>query len=147
MLYCSLSSARPWERDRTWMTLRRCLVMWLLAVLSAVAQSNGGELRLQVTDPSVLGIKCTVELPSEVNQPSQLRPRTPRSPTIRRRLSDNFIRAHHVIILMLQHMAVVDIASGVTFKSSNDGEHLARIDSHRIFPSGFVCIRQTRLAA
>jgi len=42
--------------------------MWLLAVLPAVAQSNDGELRLQVTDPSGLGIKCTVELLSEVNQ-------------------------------------------------------------------------------
>ncbi len=42
--------------------------MWLLAVLPAVAQSNDGELRLKVTDPSGLGIKCTVELLSEVNQ-------------------------------------------------------------------------------
>jgi hypothetical protein len=42
--------------------------MWLLCVLSAVAQSNDGELRLQVSDPSGLGFKCRVELLSEVNQ-------------------------------------------------------------------------------
>jgi hypothetical protein len=43
-------------------------VVWLLGVLSAVAQSNDGELRLKVTDPTGLGVKCTVELLSEVNQ-------------------------------------------------------------------------------
>jgi len=48
--------------------VRRCLVVWLLSVLSAVAQSNDGELRLKVTDPSGLGVKCKVELLSEVNQ-------------------------------------------------------------------------------
>ena len=48
--------------------MKRCLVVWLLCVLSAVAQSNDGELRLKITDPSGLGIKCTVELLSEVNQ-------------------------------------------------------------------------------
>lgn len=42
--------------------------MLLLCALSAVAQSNYGELRLRVTDPSGLGIKCSVELLSEVNE-------------------------------------------------------------------------------
>jgi len=40
----------------------------LLGVLSASAQSNDGELRLKVTDPDGQGIKCPVELLSEVNQ-------------------------------------------------------------------------------
>ena len=40
----------------------------LLGVLSAVAQSNDGELRLKVTDPAGLGVKCPVELLSEANQ-------------------------------------------------------------------------------
>ncbi len=48
--------------------MKRCLVVLFLCVLSAVAQSNDGELRLKVTDPSGLGVKCTVELLSEVNQ-------------------------------------------------------------------------------
>jgi hypothetical protein len=51
---------------RTWM--RRCLVVLFLCALSAAAQSNDGELRLKVTDPSGLGVKCTVELLSEANQ-------------------------------------------------------------------------------
>jgi hypothetical protein len=48
--------------------MKRSLVVLFLSVLSAVAQSNDGELRLKVTDPSGLGVKCTVELLSEVNQ-------------------------------------------------------------------------------
>ena len=48
--------------------MRRCLVVCLLSVLSAVAQSNDGELRLKVTDPAGLGVKCPVELLSEANQ-------------------------------------------------------------------------------
>ena len=48
--------------------VRRCLVVCLLSVLSAVAQSNDGELRLKVTDPAGLGVKCPVELLSEANQ-------------------------------------------------------------------------------
>jgi hypothetical protein len=48
--------------------MRRCLVVLFLCALSAAAQSNDGELRLKVTDPSGLGVKCTVELLSEANQ-------------------------------------------------------------------------------
>jgi outer membrane cobalamin receptor len=42
--------------------------MLFLCVVSAVAQSNEGELRLKVTDPSGLGIKCEVKFLSEVSQ-------------------------------------------------------------------------------
>ena len=42
--------------------------MWLLCALSAAAQSNDGELRLKVTDPIGLGVKCPVELLSEASQ-------------------------------------------------------------------------------
>ncbi len=48
--------------------MRWCLLVWLLGVLSAVAQSDDGELRLKVTDPNGLGVKCSVELLSEANQ-------------------------------------------------------------------------------
>ena len=41
------------------------VLLWALPVL---AQSNTGELRLTVTDPSGLGVKSTVELVSEANQ-------------------------------------------------------------------------------
>lgn len=46
---------------------QRCLVVLLLC-LPAIAQSNTGELRLKVTDPSGLGIQSRVELVSEANQ-------------------------------------------------------------------------------
>jgi hypothetical protein len=44
---------------------------WLLVLLCAsslLAQTNRGELRLSVTDPSGLGVKATLELASEANQ-------------------------------------------------------------------------------
>ena len=40
----------------------------LLLCLSSLAQSNTGELRLKVTDPSGLGVQSKVELVSEANQ-------------------------------------------------------------------------------
>lgn len=47
--------------------MKHCLVLILLA-LPALAQSSAGELRLRVTDPTGLGIRCKVELVSEANQ-------------------------------------------------------------------------------
>ena len=45
-----------------------CAAAFLLFSLAALAQSNTGELRLTVTDPSGLRLKSTVELVSEANQ-------------------------------------------------------------------------------
>jgi hypothetical protein len=46
---------------------RRFAVL-MTAALPALCQSNSGELRLKVTDPSGLGLKSTVELVSQANQ-------------------------------------------------------------------------------
>src|SRR5580704_9166205 len=46
-------------------TLIIAVLLWTLPML---AQSNTGELRLTVQDPSGLGLKSTVELVSEANQ-------------------------------------------------------------------------------
>jgi len=48
--------------------MARRLSIILLFCLSSLAQSNTGELRLRVTDPSGLGIQSRVELVSEANQ-------------------------------------------------------------------------------
>lgn len=50
--------------------MKNCLTLVLLLVSGSVAlgQSNSGELRLKVTDPSGLGVKTKVELVSEANQ-------------------------------------------------------------------------------
>ena len=45
----------------------KSLLSFLLWTLPLVAQSNMGELRLKVTDPSGLGVKSAVELVSEAN--------------------------------------------------------------------------------
>jgi hypothetical protein len=42
-----------------------CLLSWLMP---AFGQSSAGELRIKVTDPSGLAVRCWVELVSEANQ-------------------------------------------------------------------------------
>jgi hypothetical protein len=46
----------------------RLIALFLGCALPLLCQSNRGELRLKVTDPSGLGLKATVEIVSEANQ-------------------------------------------------------------------------------
>jgi hypothetical protein len=46
----------------------RIFVLFLLFVGALCAQSNSGELRLKVTDPSGLGVKATVKVVSQANK-------------------------------------------------------------------------------
>jgi outer membrane cobalamin receptor len=46
----------------------RYFVLFLFCASSLLGQSNSGELRLRVTDPSGLGVKSSIELVSEANQ-------------------------------------------------------------------------------
>jgi hypothetical protein len=48
--------------------MRRIAALLFLAALPVCAQTNTGELRLKVTDPSGLGVKTTVAIVSEANQ-------------------------------------------------------------------------------
>jgi len=48
--------------------MKRLTVLFLLCASSLFCQSNSGELRLKVTDPSGLGLKITVQIVSEANQ-------------------------------------------------------------------------------
>jgi hypothetical protein len=48
--------------------MKRFLLLFLVSVLPVLGQSNTGELRLSVTDPSGLGVKSSVELVCEANQ-------------------------------------------------------------------------------
>ncbi|MGA8556997.1 MAG: TonB-dependent receptor [Candidatus Acidiferrales bacterium] len=48
--------------------MRRFAALFLLYTLPLFGQSNSGELRLKVTDPSGLGVKTTVQIISEANQ-------------------------------------------------------------------------------
>ena len=48
--------------------MRKVLVFFFSSCLLLVAQSNSGELRLRVTDPSGLAVKTSVQIVSEANQ-------------------------------------------------------------------------------
>jgi hypothetical protein len=54
-------------RQRIWTMVKRFLV-FVLCAIPVFGQSNTGELRFKVTDPSGLGVKSLVELVSESNQ-------------------------------------------------------------------------------
>src|SRR5271154_6765979 len=54
--------------NRGQLSMKRFLLLFLLNVLPVFGQSNTGELRLSVTDPSGLGAKSSVELVCEANQ-------------------------------------------------------------------------------
>jgi hypothetical protein len=47
---------------------KRIAIVFVLAALPLLGQSNRGELRLKTTDPSGLGLRTTVQLNSEANQ-------------------------------------------------------------------------------
>jgi hypothetical protein len=48
--------------------MRRFLLLFLISGFPLFGQSNTGELRLSVIDPSGLGVKSSVELVCEANQ-------------------------------------------------------------------------------
>jgi hypothetical protein len=48
--------------------VRRFVAIFFLTAVSTFSQSNSGELRLKVTDPSGLGVKTNVEITSAANQ-------------------------------------------------------------------------------
>ena len=43
-------------------------------------------------------------------------------------LGNNLEGPHHVVIFMLQHVAVKDIAAGIAFEASDNGEHVSWVD-------------------
>ena len=48
--------------------MKRFAALFFICALPLFCQSNSGELRLKVTDPSSLGVKTTVQITSEANQ-------------------------------------------------------------------------------
>lgn len=48
--------------------MKKSAILLLLCALSLQAQSNSGEIRLKVTDPSGLGVKTAIHVSSEANQ-------------------------------------------------------------------------------
>lgn len=48
--------------------VKRCIVLLAFCAFPLFSQSNTGELRLKVTDPSGIGVKTTVRIVSEANQ-------------------------------------------------------------------------------
>jgi hypothetical protein len=45
---------------------------------------------------------------------------------------------HHVIVLVIEDMAVPRILAGIVFEARDDGSHFARINAYGILESGFI---------
>lgn len=61
-----LGCASKWPRGQLFM--ERLALLFFCCVPALLSQSNIGELRLKVTDPSGAGVKTTVQIVSEANQ-------------------------------------------------------------------------------
>jgi len=53
-------------------------------------------------------------------------------------------RSHHLVIFMLEDVAVPHIAAGETFKSNDDSRHHSWIGPDRIFPARLARLRSNR---
>ena len=53
-------------------------------------------------------------------------------------------RPHHVVVLMLQHVAMKYVTARVAFESRQNRERVAWNDNSRVLPPGFICVRFTR---
>lgn len=61
-------SGHPLPNYRGCLLLKRFAALFFICAVPLFCQSNGGELRLKVTDPSGLGVKTTVQIISQANQ-------------------------------------------------------------------------------
>src|ERR1700722_429147 len=59
-------------------------------------------------------------------------------------LGNDFEGPHHVVVLMLQHVAVKDIAAGVAFKARDNRQHVSGVDDGGVLPPGFPGLRRAR---
>src|ERR1700691_2825003 len=60
--------------------------------------------------------------------------------------SDDFIRPHHVVVLMLEHVAMKHIAARVTIEANQNGEHVSGTDHGGVLPARFTGLRFSWLA-
>jgi hypothetical protein len=54
------------------------------------------------------------------------------------------VSTHHLVILMLKHVTVPNVLSGIAFKLYNDARYGHGIDSNSILPSEFVCAERSQ---
>ena len=59
-------------------------------------------------------------------------------------MSNDFEGPHHIVVFMLQHVAVNDLAAGVALEAGDDGEHVSGVDDGGVLPPGFAGLRRAR---
>ena len=53
----------------------------------------------------------------------------------------NLVGAHHLVVFMLQDVAMPHILARIAFEARNNSRHHSRMGLHRIFPSRFIGCR------
>src|SRR5271170_3084365 len=48
---------------------------------------------------------------------------------------DHLVRPHHLVVLVLQYVAVPHVTSGEAFERNDDASNDARLRAHRVFPA------------
>jgi len=89
--------------------------------MSLFSQSNTGELRIQVTDPSGLGVRCSVELVSEANQYHNTLATNEQGGLDVQRLP------YGVYQLAIKQTGFADVSESIEIRSSIPAEHTIRL--------------------
>ena len=57
---------------------------------------------------------------------------------------NHVVGAHHVVVFVLEHVAMVDVAPGESFETNKYRENLAGLNHRRVLPPSLICSRRTR---
>jgi outer membrane receptor protein involved in Fe transport len=99
----------------------RPLALFLVCVSPLWAQSNSGELRIHVTDPSGLGVKSSVELVSEANQFQRTLVTDSAGEVVVQRVPFGFYR------VQIAHPGFAEFKDSIEVRSAIPSDYLAKL--------------------
>src|ERR1035438_251594 len=99
----------------------RYLALLLFCASSLLGQSNSGELRIRVTDPSGLGVKSSVELVSEANQFQKTLPTDVSGELVVKRIPFGVYR------VQIEHSGFARFEASIEVRSAIPGEFTAKL--------------------
>jgi hypothetical protein len=106
------------------MNKRRCITLVLCIFLCSVpllSQSNTGELHIKVTDPSGLGVRCSISLVSKANQYRNTLATDEQGNLDAQRLP------YGVYQITIQQAGFADVSESIEIRSSIPAEHAIRL--------------------
>jgi outer membrane cobalamin receptor len=99
----------------------RYVALFLLCACPLLGQSNSGELRVRVTDPSGLGVKSSVELVSEANQFRETLPTDAGGDLVIKRIPFGVYR------IQIEHPGFAEFLDSIEIRSAVRTEYVAKL--------------------